>query len=248
MQGALCDIWQNFQETLTIFIGKFSVISCVAVAVTLLLVSILDIWKLELGLAPYSITAAVGVLTLAVVIKKYWVTQRSKPDTNRDKSRRKLESQQHSAEKSKKSTDTTGIFSFSQCIEVMVSNYHPLQAIYAITQGECHTREIKADEQFSPIVTIVDGVTKPPLDYVLLLHGKKPPEISSRTLFYYIAVQVSYCDEHGSHHHPMYHMDSKPCKQGRLPLILLFSPVWYSLSHPVVSSLHSGLRRGGVYV
>ena len=51
-------------------------ISCAAVAVTLLLLSILDIWKLELGLAPYSITAAVAVLILALVItEKYWVIQ-----------------------------------------------------------------------------------------------------------------------------------------------------------------------------
>ena len=41
-------------------------ISRIAVAVTLPTLSVLDIWKLELGLAPYSITAAVGALTLEV--------------------------------------------------------------------------------------------------------------------------------------------------------------------------------------
>ena len=45
-----------------------------AVGVTLLLFSIADMWKLELGLAPYTITAGIGALTLAVVIRKYWVT------------------------------------------------------------------------------------------------------------------------------------------------------------------------------
>ena len=94
------------------------------------------------------------------------------PDTNRDKSRRKLESLQHSAEKSQRSTDTTGIFSLSQYVKVMVSNYQPLQAIHAIAQCECNTQDIKADEQFSPILTILDGVTKLPLDCVLLLHGE----------------------------------------------------------------------------
>ena len=73
------------------------------------------------------------------------------------------------------------------------------------------------DEQFSPTVTIVDSGTQRPLDCVLLLHGEKPPEV--RTLFCYIAVQVSYCDTHGSHPHPPYHMESKPCTQGKLPLI-----------------------------
>ena len=56
--------------------------ACVAVGVALLLLSVVDsVWKLELDLALYSITAAVGVLT-AVVIKKSWVTQ---PDRYKQK-------------------------------------------------------------------------------------------------------------------------------------------------------------------
>ena len=129
----------------------------------------------------------------------------------------------------------------------MVSNYQPLQTIFAIAKGECQSREIKAEEQFSPSVTIVDTATRQPLDCVLLLHGEKPPEVTCRTLFCYIAVQVKYCDVHGSLPHPLYHMESKPCTQGRLPLIFCFHS-WYSLCHSAVSSLHSGLRRGGIYV
>ena len=56
-------------------------VSRVAVGVALLLLSVVDVWKLELGLAPYSIIAGVGALTLAVFISKYWVTQSSMPDT-----------------------------------------------------------------------------------------------------------------------------------------------------------------------
>ena len=49
------------------------------------------------------------------------------------------------------------------------------------------------DEQFSPSVTIMDTATQQVLDCVLLLHGEKPPEISSRTCINYAtqhAVQV----------------------------------------------------------
>ena len=142
-----------------------------------------------------------------------------------DKKHRKLESQQQSRlhpEKGHTSTDPTDIFSLPQYIRVMVSNYQPLQTIFSIPEGECHTRPIKTDEQFSPIVTIVDAATQQPLDCVLLLHSEKPPEVTSRALFCYIAVHISYHDEHGSHHHPLYHMESKPCKQGNLPFIFSF--------------------------
>ena len=68
-------------------------VSCLrTVAVTLLLLSFVDVWKLELGLAPYSITVAVGALTLAAVIQKLWVAQRSMLDTNTDGKYKKLES------------------------------------------------------------------------------------------------------------------------------------------------------------
>ena len=99
----------------------------------------------------------------------------------------------------------------------MASNYQPLQTILAIPKGECHKQQTMMDEQFSPTVTIVDTGTQRPLDCVLLLHGEKSPEVSCRTLFCYIAVQV-----HGSNPHPPYHMESKPCKQGKLPLIFCF--------------------------
>ena len=108
----------------------------------------------------------------------------------------------------------------------MVSNYQLLQTIYSISDNEYRSRqEIKTSEQFSPIVTIVDAATKQPLDCVLLLHGQKPPEVSSETLFCYIAIQVThipYYDAHGSNPHPLYHVKSNPCKQGKLPLIFCF--------------------------
>jgi len=104
----------------------------------------------------------------------------------------------------------------------VVSDYQLLQTTFAISESEYHTKKIKAEEQFSPIVTIADSATRQPLDCVLLLHGEKPPEVSCRTLFCYIAVQVSYCDARGSHPYPLYHVESKPCKQGKLPLIFCF--------------------------
>ena len=218
-------------------------ISCVAVAVTMLVLSILDIWKLKLGLAPYSITAAVAVLILALVItKKYWVIQRSMPDTNRDKSRRKLESQQHSSQFERRhgSNVSRDILSLPQNLQVIVSNYQLLQKIFAISEN---TLETRPDEQFSPIVTIADAVTQQPLDCVLLLlHGEKPPEVNCRILFCYIAVQVTNFGAHGLSFYPPYHMESKPCNQNKLPLTF-FSPARYSLCHLAVSSLHSGLRR-----
>ena len=105
----------------------------------------------------------------------------------------------------------------------MVSNYQPLQMIFAIPKGERPTQQIKADERFSPTVTVVDTATQQPLDCVLLLHGEKPPEVNCRTLFCYIAVQVTvdpyYDDTHDSQ---LYQVNSKPCKQGKLPLIFGF--------------------------
>ena len=144
-------------------------------------------------------------------------------DTETDEECMKLERQQQfrlSPEKGQKFTDSTDMkfFSLPQYIRVMVSNYQPLQTIFAIDKSECHTCEIKADEQVSPIVTIVDTATQQPLDCVLLLHGEKPPEVSCRTLFIHIAVQVSYCDTDGSNLYPLYHVESKPCKEGKLPL------------------------------
>ena len=104
----------------------------------------------------------------------------------------------------------------------MVSNYQPLQTVFAIAESNCHTQQTKIDEQFSPTVTVVDTATQQPLDYVLLLHNEKPPEVKSRALFCYIAVQVSYHEAHGSHPHPPYHMKSKPCMQGKLSLSFCF--------------------------
>ena len=118
--------------------------------------------------------------------------------------------------------DSAGIFCLPQYIRVMVSNYQPLQTIFAIPKGIRPTQQIKADEQFSPTVTIVDTATQQPLDCVLLLHGEKPPEVNYKTLFCYITVQVSYRDALGSHPYPLNHVKSKPCKQGKLPLTFCF--------------------------
>ena len=129
-------------------------------------------------------------------------------------------------ERGQESTDAADTFSLPQNILVMVSNYQLLQTIYSISDNEYRSRqEIKTSEQFSPVVTIVHAATKQPLDCVLLLHGQKPPEVSSETLFCYIAIQVThipYYDAHGSNPHPLYHVKSKPCKQGKLPLIFCF--------------------------
>ena len=138
---------------------------------------------------------------------------------------RKLESQQQSSlcpEKGQEANDCTNPFILPQYIWVMVSSYQPLQTILAIPKGECRSGEIKTEKQFSLIVTIVDTATQQTLDCVLLLHGEKPPEVNHRTLFCYIAVKVSYHDVRGSHPYPLYHVESKPCKQGRLPLIFCF--------------------------
>ena len=141
---------------------------------------------------------------------------------------RKLESEQQSKvhpEKGQKMTDPTEIFCLPQYIRVMVLNYQPLQTIFAIDEGECHKQALKTDEQFSPMVTIVNTETRQPLDCVLLLHGEKPPEVNCRTLFCYIAVQVAVVPKHDSHNlypHPLCHMESKPIKQSKLPLIFCF--------------------------
>ena len=114
------------------------------------------------------------------------------------------------------------IFSLPQYIRIMVSNYQVLQTIFAVPEDECHTRQMKKDEQFSPTVTIVDTATQQTLDCVLLLCSEKPPEVNCRTLFCYIAVQVSYPDVHGIQHYPLYHMERKPSKQGKLSLVFCF--------------------------
>ena len=138
---------------------------------------------------------------------------------------KKLESQQQcrlNPANGPESNDYTDIFSLPQYVRVMVSNYQPLQTVFAIDKGECQSEGLKKDEQFSPTVTIVDTATNQPLDCVLLLHGEKPPEVNCRTLFCYIAVQVSYRDVYGSHPYPLYHVESEPCKQGKLSLTCCF--------------------------
>ena len=142
-----------------------------------------------------------------------------------DKKYKKLESQQRcklNPANGQESNDCTDIFSLPQYVRVMVSNYQPLQTVFAIDKRECQSERLKTDEQFSPTVTIVDTATQQTLNCVLLLHGEKPLKVNYRTLFCYIAVQVSYHDPHGSHPYPLYHVESKPCKQGRLPLIFCF--------------------------
>ena len=70
-----------------------------------------------------------------------------------DKKYQRLESLQHfklHSEKRHKVADSTDIFSLPQYIRVMVSNYQPLQTVFAIDKRECHTRQVKNDEQFSP--------------------------------------------------------------------------------------------------
>ena len=119
-----------------------------------------------------------------------------------DKKYRKLESQQLSKLHSgQKLTDSADIFCLPQYIRVMVSDYQPLQTVFAISESEYHTRQIKM--QFSPTVTIVDTATQQPLDCVLLLDGEKLPEVNCRTLFCYLAFQVSYRDARGSHCYPL---------------------------------------------
>ena len=109
----------------------------------------------------------------------------------------------------------------------MVSNYQleHLNKIIAISDSEYLSHKIQTDEQFSPIVTIVDTATRQPFDCVLLLHGEKPPEVSCRTLFCYITANITVvkdCEPHSSYPHPLYHMESKPCEHGKLPLIFCF--------------------------
>ena len=97
-----------------------------------------------------------------------------------------------------------------QYIQIMVSNYQPLQTTFAISKGDFYTQQIKMDEQFSPIATIVDDVTKQPLDCVLLLHDEKPPEVSFRTLFCYIAVQITVVPYYDTHPHSSLPLSSLP--------------------------------------
>ena len=52
-------------------------------AVVLLLLSVVDMWKLDLGLAPYTVTAAVGILTLAVIIRRNSVIRILMPGINK---------------------------------------------------------------------------------------------------------------------------------------------------------------------
>ena len=109
---------------------------------------------------------------------------------------RKLKSQLQSrlySEERQGLTDDGDTFSLPQNIRVMVSNYQlgNVHKIFAISESEYHTRELKTDEQFSPTVTIVDTTTRQPLDCVLLLHGEKPPEVSCWTLFLLYSSKVS---------------------------------------------------------
>ena len=145
------------------------------------------------------------------------------PDIKTDKGHRKLGSQQQFRENRQELTDPADIFSLPKYIRIMVSNYQPLQAIFA-GKEECHKGEIRKDEQFSSIVTIVDTATQQPLDCVLLLHGDKPLEVKYRTLFCYIAIQVQVdqyqYDTRGSH--LLYQVKSKPYKQNKLLLSFCF--------------------------
>ena len=177
-------------------LGTYSVIISCSVGVALLLLSVVDVLKLELGLAPYSIAAGVGTLTLVVFIKKCRLTQRSMPDTNTDKKYEKLGSLQHSCslcqENGQESIDPTGI------------------------------------------VTIVDAGTQQTLDCKLLLHGEKPPEVSSKTLISYISVEVPSSNAHGSR---PFRIERKTCTQGKLPLTISFhQPGMVCDNHPITDS------------
>ena len=201
-------------------------ISCVAVGVALLLLSVIDMWKLKFDLALYCIMAGVVAFTLAVVINKCWVSMGLIQDTSTDTKYRKLESQHFKLHSEKGQViDPMHVISLPQYICVMVLNYDPLQTIFAIPKGECQIQERRPDEQFSPIVTIVDAATKQTLNCVLLLQGEKPPDVSCWTLFCYIAVQVTVVPFYTTHDFlpcPPYHTKRKTCKEGQLQLIFCF--------------------------
>ena len=81
----------------------------------------------------------------------------------------------------------------------------------------------------------------------LLLHGEKPPEVTCKTLFCYIAVQVTVALNHDAHNpypHPPYHMESKPCKQGKLTLTFTFHQP--GIMCVIQLSVHSIADSGGV--
>ena len=157
-------------------------------------------------------------MTIIASIQKFMSYTTSLSDTKY----KKLESQQQSRLYPEKGSESNDVFSLPQYIRVMVSNYQLLQTVFAIDKGECQSGEVKTEEQFSPTVTIVDTATNQPLDCVLLLDGEKPPEVNCRTLFCYVAVEVSHRDARGSHPYPLYYVESKPCKQSKLPLIFCF--------------------------
>ena len=135
--------------------------------------------------------------------------------------------------------DPTNILSLPDYIRVMISNYQPLQTVFAVANGEFHTRQIKKDEKFSPIVTIEDAVTQQTLDCMLLLHGEEPQEVNYSTLFCYIAVQVR-----GSHPNPQYHIESEQCTHGKLPLTFCFHQP--GASYDIRLSIHSIADSEGV--
>ena len=81
--------------------------SWVAVAVAVLLLLVICMWKLEFYQA---VTAGVGVFTLAVVIGKYRIQHKSMPDGKTDETEhRKPKIQHHCPEKGQESTDPAGI-------------------------------------------------------------------------------------------------------------------------------------------
>ena len=61
--------------------------------------------------------------------------------------------------------------------------------------------------------------------YMMRNFQKSLPKVTSRTLICYIAVQDTVALNHDAHNpypHPPYHMESKPCKQGKLTLTFTF--------------------------
>ena len=136
------------------------------------------------------------------------------------------------------------VFSLPEYIRVMVSNYQLLQTTFSIAESECHTRKVRPDEQFSPIVTVVNTATQNILNCILLLCGEKPPEVSCRTLFCYIAVEVTAVPGNDVHPHTLYHMESKSCTQGKLLLMFSFhQPGTVCIIH---LSIHSIADSAGV--
>ena len=194
--------------------------SLVVVAATLMVFPIL--YLCTLNIVSCSIAEAI-VISFAITWKCYLTktTPTGKPSEDHH-----LNSNLKKRKEANFSTNLS-MCSLPQQLRMVVSNYEYLQRTFAVSADKCH-HKLKPEEQFSPLVAILDAETGQQIGATVLLAGEKPPEVANRTLFCYISLNVTLIPYYGSlrsHPYSLHHLEKNtkiPCNPGEIALLFCF--------------------------